>query len=205
MNLIFFLLACGAKQSDTSEPTDTAENNEPSQPSTEPTQPSTEPSTEPSGEPVDPNTTELTTIGGCSDYFAYAHNDTDTQTIHVIGSGLAQQAHEQGEPLSISYSINPDTDDIQPTIRFQTGENLNHASCNDAIIPGMEPVVTHEWTAISGSVSITVTPNGDATDWGEYPADIEIFMENTELSDEQGDSFILPEKTLITFIGWMPG
>ena len=200
MNLILFLLACGSKQTDTSsEPA--AETNEPSQPSTEPAQPSTEPS----GEPTEPDTTSLNTIGGCSDYFVYAHNDADTQTIHVSGAGLAQQAHEQGEPLSISYSINPDTDNIQPTIRFQTGENLNHVSCNDAIIPGMEPVVTHEWTAISGSVSITVTPNGDATDWGEYPADVEIFMESIELSDEQGDSFTLPEKTLTTFIGWMPG
>ena len=204
MNLIFFLLACGTKQTDTSsEPdnTDTAENNEPSQPSTEPAQPSTDPS----GEPVEPNPTNLTTVGGCSDYFVYTHDDIDTQTIHVIGSGLAQQAHEQGEPLSISYSINPDTDDIQPTIRFQTGENLNHASCNDAIIPGMEPVVNHEWTALSGTVLVTVTPNGDATDWGEYPADIEIIMENIEFSDEQGDSFILPEKTITTSIGWMPG
>ena len=204
MNLIFFLLACGTKQADTSsetDDTDTTENTEPSQPSTEPDQPSTEPS----GDPMEPDTTALTIVGGCSDYFIYAHNDSDSQTIHVIGSGLAQQAHEQGEPLSLSYIINPDTDDIQPTIRFQTGENLNHVSCNDAIIPGMEPVVTHEWTAISGSVSITVTPNGDATDWGEYPADIEILMENIELSDEQGDSFILSEKTITTFIGWMPG
>ena len=162
MNLILFLLACGTKQADTSsEPTDTdtAENNESSQPITEPEHPSTDPSTEPSGEPVEPDTTSLNTVGGCSDYFVYAHNDTDTQTIHVIGAGLAQQAHEQGEALSISYSINPDTDDIQPTIRFQTGENLNHVSCNDAIIPGMEPVVTNEWTAISGTVSVTVTPN----------------------------------------------
>ena len=87
----------------------------------------------------------------------------------------------------------------------KTHESHRYAACNDTIIPGMEPVVIHEWSATSGTVSVTVTPNGEATDWGEYPTDIEIIMESIEFSSEQGDSFTLPEKTITTFIGWMPG
>ena len=201
MNIIFFLLACGTKNTDTSSESDDTNSVDTAQSSTEPSQPSTEPSEEPQG----PDIASLNNVGGCSDYFVYTYNDTDTQTLHISGTGIAQQAHEQSSPLSLSYTINPETDDIQPVLRYQTGENLNHASCNDAIIPGMEPVVTHEWNAISGTVLITVTPTGEATDWGEYPSNIEIIMENIEFSNEQGDSFPLPEKTITTSIGWMPG
>lgn len=221
MFMLYALLACQEKTTDTSSPEDTASDtgsltSEPTtEPTTEPateastepaTEPAGEPSTEPSNEPVDPQSASFSIIGGCSDYFVYAHNETDTATIQISGSGLAQEAHSNGEPLSISYTINPYTDDIQPFLVFQQGQNLNHISCNDAIEIGMEPVVQQQWLAMSGSVSITVTPNGESTPWGEYPAQIDISLENiTFTNPESGASFVLESLSLSTFIGWMPG
>ena len=199
MKLIFLFLACGAKENDSSlddtaaDTSDTATENQ-----------NTEPTVEPSVEPVDPNVNDLSNISGCSDYFVYAYNDADTQTLHISGSGLAQEAHSNNTSISRSYTINPDTDDIQPTLVMQIGENLNHASCNDAIIPGMEPVVADEWRAISGTVSFSVTPAGEATDWGEYPAEMDITLEEIVLSNDTS-SVEIPTMSLSAAIGWMPG
>jgi hypothetical protein len=68
------------------------------------------------------------------------------------------------------------------------------------------PVIDIEHTAISGTVHITITPNGESTDWGEYPANIQIELQDVCFANAQQEVSICVEGyTAETFIGWMPG
>ena len=215
MSLFLLLFACSEKPQDTASEPATKPSTEPAteastEPATEPaTEPSTEPATEPGAEPGNEpplDTSGLTESSGCADYFAYAFNPEDTRTVQISGMGLAEQAHQQGAALEISYTINPETDDIQPLVMYKEGERLNYESCNDALDPNMMPIITAEYMAIAGTVTITVTPNGEATDWGEFPATIEITMQDMELlSTELQNSIFIENFTFLAGIGWLPG
>ena len=114
---------------------------------------------------------ELTSSGGCGDYFVYAKNPDDTLALHISGSGLAMEAHQSDSGMvAYTYTIDPMTDDIQPLIVAQEGLYLNEWSCNDAAMN--EPEITLEHMAISGTVQVTVEADGEMTDWGEVPANI---------------------------------
>ena len=191
--LLFF--ACSEKQQDTS-----------TEPATEPSSElENEPSAEPGNEP-NLNTTTLTQSGGCGDYFAYVANPEDTATLQIYGFGLAEQAHLEGGPITVVYTINPETDDIQPVITFKEGERLNYDSCNDALDPNLMPVVAVERTAISGTVTITVTPTGEATEWGGFPATIDIDIQNMDLlSPELIPGVFIETLSFSADIGWLPG
>ena len=220
---LLFIFACSEKPQDTGtappvDPTTEVSTEPAAEPSTEPssepgnepsTEPTTEPSTEPSAEPgnePDPNTTTLTQSGGCGDYFAYVANPEDTVTLQIYGFGLAEQAHLEGGPITVSYAINPETDDIQPVIKFKEGERLNYDSCNDALDPNMMPVIAVERTAISGTVTITVTPTGEATEWGGFPATIDIDIQNMDLlSPELIPGVFIETLSFSADIGWLPG
>ena len=78
---------------------------------------------------------DLTETGGCSDYFVYAKNPEDTLTLHISGSGLALESHQSDSGVvQYTYTIDPMTDDSQPSVVTQQGEFLNEWSCNDAAI-----------------------------------------------------------------------
>ena len=145
---------------------------------------------------------DLTENGGCGDYFVYAKNPEDTLTLHISGSGLALEAHQSDSGVvEYTYMIDPMIDDIQPSIVAQQGEFLNGWSCNDAAIN--EPRVDLEHRAISGTVHVTVTAEGEMTDWGEVPATIRI--ELTEVCFEATEKFCIDSYSLAQYIGWMPG
>lgn len=145
---------------------------------------------------------DLTGTGGCSDYFVYAKNPEDTLTLHISGSGLAMEAHQSDSGVvEYTYTIDPMTDDIQPVIVAQQGEFLNEWSCNDAAIN--EPRIDLEHPAISGTVHVTVTAEGEMTDWGEVPASVSIEM--TDVCFDAPESFCIESYSIEQYIGWMPG
>ncbi len=145
---------------------------------------------------------DLTSGGGCGDYFLYAHNEIDTLALWVSGSGLAMEAHQSPRGVvEYTYTINPMTDDIQPLIVAQEGSFLNAWSCNDAAIN--EPQVDVEYVAISGTVHVTVVAEGEMTDWGEVPANITVDM--TDVCFDAPESFCVESHTMVEFIGWLPG
>ena len=145
---------------------------------------------------------DLTETGGCSDYFVYAKNPEDTLTLHISGSGLALEAHQSDSGVvEYTYTIDPMIDDIQPSIVAQQGEFLNAWSCNDAAIN--ESRIDLEHPAISGTVHVTVTAEGEMTDWGEVPASITIEM--TDVCFDAPESFCIGSYAIDQYIGWMPG
>lgn len=144
----------------------------------------------------------LTANGGCGDYFVYAKNPEDTLTLHITGSGLAMEAHQSDSGVvEYTYTIDPISDDIQPMIVAQQGEFLNEWSCNDAAIN--EPRVDQLHMAISGTVHVMVTAEGEMTDWGEVPANIRI--ELTDVCFDAPVSFCIETYSIEQYIGWMPG
>ena len=217
MFLLLFSIACGEKSEDTGvvDANDTAESSVEEAGASEDTG-STEggESTNDSGETGDTGETdqgqlwssdalsELTSGGGCGDYFLYAHNATDMLALQVSGSGLAMEAHQSPRGVAeYTYTINPMTDDIQPLIVAQEGAYLNAWSCNDAAIN--EPQLDAEYSAISGTVHVTVVAEGEMTDWGEVPANITVEM--TDVCFDAPEAFCIESHTMVEFIGWMPG
>ena len=200
--LLFVLFACGQKEAedtggqDTAEPIDTA---------IEDTGESSEGSSGGAGVSQlwsDDTVSLLTANGGCSDYFVYAKNPEDTLTLHISGSGLAMEAHQSDSGVvEYTYMIDPMTDDIQPVIVAQQGEFLNEWSCNDAAIN--EPRIDLEHPAISGTVHVTVTAEGEITEWGEVPASIRIEM--IDVCFDAPESFCIDSYSIEQYIGWMPG
>ena len=211
MPLFLLLFACSEKPQDTTSESATEPSTEPSiepatESSTEPaTEPATEPSTEPGREPP-MDTSMLTENGGCGDYFAYAFNPEDTRTIQIYGQGLAEQAHQQGSTIEVSYTIDPNTDDIQPIIKYKEGERLNYESCNDALDPNMLPVIIADYTAISGTVTLIITPVDEPTDWGAFPANINVELQNMDLvTPELLPGIYIEDLSFSADIGWLPG
>ena len=212
--ILFALFACGEKETDTGiEPnisgvedpvSETSEGSEGSEGET---------STEETGSEGETGTTtdadwtvdtlaELTQSGGCSDYFVYLKNPADTLTLHISGSGLAMEAHQSERGVAEHfYTIDPSTDDIQPSIVAQSGEYLNEFSCNDAILN--DPIVESSYRAISGTVHVTVVAEGEMTDWGETPANISI--EFTNVCFDSPEPFCIETLSVSEYIGWLPG
>ena len=142
---------------------------------------------------------QLTLIGGCSDYVIYAHNQDSTALFQISGSGLAEEAYLAGDTILRSYEINPDTDDIQPTVLIKSGSFLTDGFCDCTM--ENTPVIETEHQAISGTIEIRVIPSGEGFDWGEYPAEMQITMSNLCFDDDR----CIESFSVAAGIGWMPG
>ena len=204
--ILFALFACGEKETDTGVEPNVSEVEDTGEESSEGSEGS-EGSGGDSGTNTDSAWTtdalaELTQGGGCSDYFVYLKNPEDTLTLHISGSGLAMEAHQSDRGVAEHiYTIDPSTDDIQPSIVAQSGQYLNEFSCNDAIMN--DPVVDSSYSAISGTVHVTVVADGEMTDWGETPANISIEFNN--VCFDSPEPFCIETLSISEHIGWLPG
>lgn len=203
MHALLVLLACGQKEADDSGTRETADTAETIDTATEDT--GLEGSTGGLGTTQlwsADTLSDLTETGGCSDYFVYSKNPEDTLTLHISGSGLAMEAHQSDSGVvEYTYTIDPMTDDIQPSIVALQGEFLNEWSCNDAAIN--EPRVDLEHMAISGTVHVTVAAEGEMTDWGEVPATISVEM--IDVCFDAPESFCIESYSIEQYVGWLPG
>lgn len=144
----------------------------------------------------------LTQGGGCGDYFVYAQNPDDTLSLQISGQGLAAEAHASDRGVAeYTFTLNPNTDDIQPLIVAQSGQYLNEWSCNDAVM--YEPIVLENYVAISGTMQVTVVAEGTPTDWGEVPANMSIQL--TDVCFNAPTELCISSMTLQRFVGWFPG
>ena len=153
---------------------------------------------------------ELTNPSGCADFVFFDRNDSDTLSIEISGSGLAEAAHNAGEPISMSYDLSDLPDDI--TVENLTGTHLTHSLCNDALDPTIETQIEEVFIPVSGTLTLTATPTGEATDWGELPSELEVTIELSDFCAEIGDEethhencFNVNEYSARTLIGWLPG
>ena len=155
-------------------------------------------------------TEELTNPSGCADFVFFDRNDADTLSIEISGSGLAEAAHIAGEPVSISYDLADLPDDI--TVEHLTGAHLTHSLCNDALDPAIETQIEDIFVPVSGTLTLIATPDGEATDWGELPTELEVTIEVSDFCAEIGDGethhencFNVNEYSASANIGWLQG
>ena len=153
-------------------------------------------------------TDDLESPGGCSDFLFFDRNADDSILLHLQGQGLAESAHASGESVSVTYDISELPDDIQLLIKF--GTNLSHELCNDA--PYLEVTVDDSYIPVNGTLTLTVTPNGDSTGMEEFPADLNIQILNSDFCADIGNGethhencFGVDSYTATAFIGWLPG
>ena len=153
---------------------------------------------------------ELTNPSGCADFVFFDRNDSDTLSIEITGLGLAEAAHNAGEPISMSYDLSDLPDDI--TVEHLSGAHLSHSLCNDAIDPTIETQIDDVFVPVSGTLTLTATPTGEATGWGEHPSELEVTIEMSDFCAEIGDGethhencFNMNEYSARATIGWLPG
>ena len=153
---------------------------------------------------------ELTNPAGCADFVFFDRNDADTLSIEISGSGLAEAAHNAGEPVSMSYDLSDLPNDI--TVEHLTGTHLTHSLCNDAIDPTIETQIEDIFIPVSGTLTLTATPTGEATDWGELPSELEVTIEASDFCAEIGNGethhencFNVNEYSASANIGWLQG
>ena len=197
---LILLLACGEKNTDTGsvEDTGTTETGE-----TAETGETTE--TEETGETGETELSEasfleLTENGGCGDYFVYIRNEEDTISLSIQGAGLAALAHEEGSMVEVSYDFESTSSSL-PSLMLQRGSLLNTNSCDDVFED--EPIVQESLEAISGTMVLRVEPEGEATDWGEVPAVMDVTLTNVCFSGSE--TLCLGSMGFASFIGWLPG
>jgi hypothetical protein len=205
---LILLLACGEKSTDTGTAEDTGITDTGDTEETAETGEAAETGeTTDTGETTETGETELseasflelTENGGCSDYFVYIRNEEDTISLSIQGSGLAAQAHEDGS-VEVSYDFESNTSSL-PSLMLQRGSLLNTNSCDDVFED--EPIVEESLEAISGTMVLRVEPEGEATDWGEFPAVMDVTLTNVCFSGTE--TLCLGSMGFASFIGWMPG
>ncbi|PRP98091.1 hypothetical protein ENSA5_30760 [Enhygromyxa salina] len=139
----------------------------------------------------------LTNAGGCGDVYIAVTNDEGTVGLLFNGSELAATAHEMGE-TQIRESVLPSPD---VNLRAAIGTLLDDG-CNDT---GDGPQIEHEWTAVSGTVTLTVVPQGMAEPWA-MPADATLELTNVTFEGEGLEPVVVDSWTVEdVYVGWLPG
>jgi hypothetical protein len=153
-------------------------------------------------------TDDLENPSGCSDFLFFDRNADDSIVVELQGQGLAEAAHANEEAISVSYDIADLPEDVRLTIKF--GTNLSHELCNDA--PYLEVIVDDSFIPVNGTLTMTVTPNGDSTGMGDFPAELDVQIENSDFCADIGNGethhencFGVDNYTAIASIGWLPG
>ena len=147
---------------------------------------------------------------GCSDFTFFDRNTDDTIVLEIQGEGLAEQAHTNGEPLSLSYDLTERIEDLDIMVHF--GIHLSHALCNDTPDPSIETIIDTTYIPVNGTLNLLITPNGTSEGMGDYPADIHIEIQNSDfcaaLSDgstHHENCFNVDSYSATASIGWLPG
>jgi hypothetical protein len=108
-----------------------------------------------------------------------------------------------------SFGGTASSTDVQGVFEVQTGTSLSHYDCNDAIEPGMEPVVAQQWSPISGVAAMFVTAlNGEAWPGGPmtFTGDVAITGVVVELNGSPGTTCTVPNTVFTGLsLGWLPG
>ncbi len=197
---LFLLLACGDK--DTRAPDDTATSGD----SGDTGDGTDSGEVTDTGDPVETLAAGfeagLTRESGCSDVVMYAHDESDTLALHFFDAGLVAAAHAAGEPVSQSWELSTE----QPArLSVTVGTHLTNETCNDVV--EYSPVIDGTWVPVSGTLTLTVTPDGTPTDW-EMPADA--VLEFTGVGWVPSDAptatpVPMADWTLEAHVGWLPG
>ena len=117
---------------------------------------------------------------------------------------MVSGAFDAGEISQSDFELEEDND---LEIVFSMGQNLNHENCNDAPYPEIEVLVEKTYLPVKGSLSITIEPTGEETEWGELPADATIHLQSVDfcVENHHEDCFTIEDLQFSTAVGWLPG
>lgn len=150
---------------------------------------------------------DFVSFGGCGDVYIHGRNLDDTVGIKFtdgLNLNLAEMAHNTGSDTSTTVfdlAVSPET------LTITEGTHVTYESCNDALDPSINVTTSRTWKPISGTATITLTPDGEPTSWGGYPATAVLVLENVVMSptDDNTITISLENLTIATFVGWLPG
>lgn len=147
-----------------------------------------------------PDVGTLVNEGGCSDVAMTKISADDTLALLVVSdTELAAQAYaDGGAPITVTYDLAAG----QGRVELWQGLGMNNLLCND-YLEGHE-VVDTTWVGTSGTVELTVTPTGTATDW-DWPATGEVTLTGVVLEAAGAESVTLPTTSWTANVGWLPG
>ncbi len=92
---------------------------------------------------------------GCGDMVLAGSAAGDTQALFLYANGLAELAHRLGRPISATRRLGAGA---PVRLVYQEGTDLTSATCVGAYpFPG--PDVLRDFEAVSGTISMTVTPD----------------------------------------------
>ena len=130
---------------------------------------------------------------GCADIVLAARSADDTLAlvVELPDWGVAEVV-EETEWLDLAY-------DAADTFEVRVGSHVTEFVCNDAL--SNEPVIDATWTAVAGTLHVTVTPG----EGGGLPqATVELV--DVTLQDGEGNSVGLASYTFEAIgVGWLPG
>lgn len=187
LSLITALVACGDKDTgDTSDTSDTADTGDTGDTGSELV-------------PA-PDLTTLVNEGGCSDVAMTKMSADDTLALLVVSdTELAAQAYaDGGAPITVTYDLAAG----QGRVELWQGVGMSSLMCND-VMEGHE-VVNTTWTATSGTVELTITPTGTASDW-EWPATGDVTLTGVVLEAAGAETVTVPTTSWSAHVGWLPG
>ncbi len=147
-----------------------------------------------------PDLTTLGIDGGCSDVAMTKMSADDTLALLVVSdTELAAQAHaDGGAPITVTYDLAAG----EGRVELWQGVGMSSLLCND-VVNGDE-VLNTTWVATQGTVELTITPNGTATDW-EWPATGAVTLTGVELQAAGAETVTLPTTSWSAQVGWLPG
>lgn len=147
---------------------------------------------------------------GCADFLFFDRNASNTSLLELRGQGLAESAHATGGALTVTHDFRELPEDIQLVVR--SGTNLDYELCNDALDPNVEVTVDDSFIPVNGTLTLTVTPTGESTGIGDFPAELEVQVQMADFCADIGNGethhencFSVSNYSAKADIGWLPG
>ena len=156
----------------------------------------------------------LMTLGGwarlnsCGSFFSTATSDDDVR-LSFFFSPWDSEPIVVGTVFEVAIGAAAPGDATTGSLDIQTGVDLSHRDCNDAILPGVETSVEATWTGVSGTFRVRATTDGEAKWEGGpqvYTGDVELMDIVVVRDGAEPARCAIPDTTWTGLaFGWLPG
>jgi len=151
--------------------------------------------------PADDFMSALPWAGGCGDVTLYAMPTDGTMEVVLWIAGVCQEAHDAAAPIERTYTL-PDT---AVRLDLNIGTNVSDATCDDVLEWENPMTVEHTIAASAGTLTMTVTPDGEAQPWS-VPAIVTLTLSDVVFTDATGCTSTISSYTWSdVYVGWFPG
>ena len=151
--------------------------------------------------PADNFMADLEWAGGCGDMTLYAMPTDGTMEVVLNIWGVCTEAHASGGTLSRTYEL----PDAAAQLTLNIGSNVSDATCDDALEWENPMTINHSIAASAGTLTVTVTPDGEATAWST-PAMATVTLTDVVFTDIDGCTSTVSSYTWTNvYVGWLAG